>query len=83
MTIKTACWNPKLFPDCQYCQWLFDVNMKVGKKFINCPRLEAKQMRVWITQGQLSEEKKRHINSMKWLTEQLCQYTKVLRKGQK
>ena len=76
------CWNPELFPNCQYCQWLMDVKMKVGKKFLHCPLLEAKQMRVWLLQNQLANEMERHATRVAGLTVQLRQYQNDL-EGQK
>lgn len=68
------CWNPELFPGCQYCQWLMDVTMKVGKKFLHCPRPEAKHMRVWMMRSRLTHEMERHAIRVKCLTSELRQF---------
>ena len=46
--------------------------------FLNCPLLEAKQMRVWLLQNQLANEMERHATRVAGLTVQLRQYQNEL-----
>lgn len=79
VTKKPApCWNPLACPDqCDRCLWL-SIHRKVGKRFLMCPRPEAKKMRVAIVEMQIADETRRHKTAMEGLNQQLRRYVAEL-----